>query len=64
MLVTPDPFRLNQSPLGAFHPAPGSYLRRHSPSPETPFDGSGGVILSSTLADFRTIPFVLTEAQT
>jgi len=64
MFATPDLFRPDQSPLGAFHPAPGSHIRRRSPLPETPFDGQGGVTLSSTLADFRIILFVLTETLT
>jgi len=64
MLATPESFRLNQNPLGAFHPAPGSHVHRRTPSPEAAFDGSGGVELSSTLADFRNTPFVLTESQT
>jgi len=64
MFATPDSFRLNQSPLGAFHPAPGSYIRRRFPLPETPFNGAGGVKLSSTVADSRIIPLVLTEALT
>jgi len=64
MLATPDPFRSNQNPLGAFHPAPGSHVRRRTPLPEAAFDGSGGVELSSTLVDFRNTPFVLTESRT
>jgi hypothetical protein len=64
MLATPDSFRPNQSPLGAFHPAPGSHVRRRSPSPELPFDGSGVVTLSSTFADSRDTAFVLTESRT
>jgi len=54
MLVTPGSFRPNQSPLGAFHPAPGSHFRRSRPSPDRSFDGSGGVRLSSDFADSRT----------
>jgi len=64
MLATPDSFRLNQSPLGAFHPAPGSHFRWQAPSPELPFDGSGAVTLSSTLVDSRSTAFVLTESRT
>jgi len=64
MLATPDSFRPNQSPLGAYHPAPGSHFRRRAPSPELPFDGSGVVMLSSTFVDSRGTAFVLTESRT
>jgi len=64
MLATPDSFRPNQSPLGAYHPAPGSHFRRRAPSPELPFDGSGVVMLSSTFVDSRSTAFVLTESRT
>jgi len=64
MLATPDSFRLNQNPLGAFHPAPGSHNRRQVPLPELTFESSGEVAVSSAFADFRAISFVLTESRT
>jgi len=64
MFATPDPFRLDQSPLGAYHPAPGSHIRRRHLLPEASFDGPGGVALSSTLIKSRAIPFVLAETRT
>jgi hypothetical protein len=63
MFATPDPFRPDQSPLGAIQTDPGSHVRRPSPSPEGSFGSWGGVAVSSALADFPTISFVLTDPQ-
>jgi len=50
-VATPDPFRPDQSPLGAYHPAPGSPHPSVALVTEGPFVSSGGVPVSSTLAD-------------
>jgi len=63
LFATPDSFRLNQSPLGAIHLPQAPTTVAHTPSPKVPFDSSGGVVLSSALADSRSIPFALTESQ-
>jgi len=63
LFATPDSFRLNQSPLGAIHLPQAPTTVAHTPLPKVPFDSSGGVVLSSALADSRSIPFVLTESQ-
>jgi len=63
MLATPDSSRPNQSPLGAIHlpQAPTSIAAtRHR---MVAFDGSGEVKLSSAVADFRIISFVLAEPE-
>jgi len=60
MLATPDSFRLNQSPLGAIRLPQAPATVGRTPSPEGPFEDSGEVTLSSTLADFRVISFCLT----
>jgi len=63
LFATPDSFRLNQSPLGAYHLPQAPTTVAQTSSPKMPFDSSGGVVLSSALADFRSIPFVLTESR-
>jgi len=63
MFATPGSFRLNQSPLGAYHLPQAPTTVAHTSSPKVPFGSSGGVVLSSALADSRSIPFVLTESQ-
>jgi len=57
MLATPDSFRLNQSPLGAFHQPQAPTIRRTRFVTEGPFANSGEVTLSTALAVFRAISF-------
>jgi len=61
MLATPDSFRLNQSPLGAIHLPQAPTTVAPTSSPKGPFVNCGGVAISSALADFRAIPFVLAD---
>jgi len=56
LFATPDSFRLNQSPLGAYHLPQAPDIRRAHSVTEGPFDSSGGVGLSSALADSRFHP--------
>jgi len=63
LFATPVSFRLTQSPLGAYHLPQAPTTVVHDSSPKVPFDSLGGVVLSSAFADFRSIPFVLTESQ-
>jgi len=59
----PCVIQADSEPPGRHPPAPGSHIRRTSPSRVESFVSSGGVGLSSALADSRRIPFVLTESQ-
>jgi hypothetical protein len=59
MLATPDLFGLSQNPLGAYRLPQALTTVEPAPSPKRPFEGSGEVILSSALADFRIISFCL-----
>jgi len=63
MLATPGPFRLNQSPLGAFRQPQAPTIRRTHFVTEGPFANSGEVALSTALAVFRAISLVFTEPE-
>jgi hypothetical protein len=62
MLATPDSFRLNQNPLGAYHLPQALKTVAPSPSPERPFEDSGEVILSLAFANSRVTLFCLAAA--
>jgi hypothetical protein len=59
----PCVIQADSEPPGRLPPAPGSHIRCAVPLPGGAFVSSGGVELSSTLADSRPISLVLTESQ-